>query len=660
MGNALEYLHGNKVVHRDLKVENILLDSKNNVKLIDFGFSNVQLDNRFLCTFCGSPPYAAPELLLGKPYDGTKSDIWSLGVILYIMVTGGFPFPSESIDALKRAVMLCDVKIPYFVSVECADLIRKMLVIDPSKRYTMANVLAHRWIPTAAKGEVEKIPLYTHFEFTSASSSSSPPPIPVICPTISTFIMNNSTFSIEEIMDAVQRADFYHPAYGTYLMLQDKIKACVNSKNELSPSRRDSRGTLRVNSAMDDMPINPARARRDDFSVLSMSPSESHESFNELLGKDRISVLKEVSGIEGHIRRPITVEEQRRHSLCAANAALQFNLNQHNLHNGAMHMMMNMNQISPTNQPLLSFPKIDTPHGLAVPIDGKSYSCSEEFTTNQMPASYFQNAESKESIEEEGQKYLNKFGGKRYTVHGLANTAEVNNSLRHSPYSKTRSSDRRCSWTGIGINQSQIAGLEKKYENTLSGNSPSIQTLQDEFQKLGELSPREIKPLSSIATMKDQSENSSLIQSGGITFPRISITDTANPSCFTEQSDLFGQIENELSHIPVESLLSPNSPIAKSFETELSVDVISLEIENKLRDLQVTYKESRELVDADHPMLRLSVDVGVEIGITKIICSQGHSFVDMAAVGQRSDRQLYVIQEVLQTLKCCDPNGKTE
>ncbi|KAK6060295.1 kinase domain protein [Cooperia oncophora] len=146
IASAVAYLHHKGIVHRDLKAENILLDKNSNIKIIDFGFSNTQAPSQLLRTWCGSPPYAAPELLLGKEYDGLKADIWSLGVILYILVTGGFPFPGDNVENLKRAVLSCQMKIPYWVSVECADLIKKMLVFNPFKRCGINAVMQHRLV----------------------------------------------------------------------------------------------------------------------------------------------------------------------------------------------------------------------------------------------------------------------------------------------------------------------------------------------------------------------------------------------------------------------------------------------------------------------------------------------------------------------------------
>ena len=92
----MEYTHAHKITHRDLKPENLLLDENNNIKLIDFGLSNSMKDSLALKTACGSPNYAAPEIISGKAYSGIEVDVWSCGVILYAMVCGSLPFDDDS------------------------------------------------------------------------------------------------------------------------------------------------------------------------------------------------------------------------------------------------------------------------------------------------------------------------------------------------------------------------------------------------------------------------------------------------------------------------------------------------------------------------------------------------------------------------------------
>ncbi|CAE1319142.1 SIK2 [Acanthosepion pharaonis] len=144
--SAVEYCHNMRVVHRDLKAENLLLDANMNIKIADFGFANFYKPSEQLNTWCGSPPYAAPEVFEGKKYLGPQIDIWSLGVVLYVLVCGALPFDGENLQTLRNRVLSGRFRIPFFMSTECEHLIRKMLLLDPAKRYTISQVRNHEWI----------------------------------------------------------------------------------------------------------------------------------------------------------------------------------------------------------------------------------------------------------------------------------------------------------------------------------------------------------------------------------------------------------------------------------------------------------------------------------------------------------------------------------
>ncbi|KAG8222366.1 hypothetical protein J437_LFUL002985 [Ladona fulva] len=112
----------------------------------DFGFSNHFHPGQKLSTWCGSPPYAAPELFEGKKYDGPKADIWSMGVVLYVLVCGVLPFDGDTLHSLRSRVIAGMFRIPYFMSADCEHLIRHMLVVDPERRLSIQQVLDHRWM----------------------------------------------------------------------------------------------------------------------------------------------------------------------------------------------------------------------------------------------------------------------------------------------------------------------------------------------------------------------------------------------------------------------------------------------------------------------------------------------------------------------------------
>ncbi|XP_043100236.1 serine/threonine-protein kinase SIK1-like isoform X2 [Puntigrus tetrazona] len=144
--DAVEYCHKRHIVHRDLKAENLLLDSNRNIKLADFGFGNFYVPGVSLSTWCGSPPYAAPEVFEGKEYEGPSLDIWSLGVLLYVLVCGTLPFDGTTLPALRRRVTDGRFRVPFFMSQDCESLIRRMLAVDPAKRFSVAQIKQHCWM----------------------------------------------------------------------------------------------------------------------------------------------------------------------------------------------------------------------------------------------------------------------------------------------------------------------------------------------------------------------------------------------------------------------------------------------------------------------------------------------------------------------------------
>jgi serine/threonine protein kinase len=138
--SALDYCHEHGVIHRDVKPKNILVDMQGNLKLIDFGMSNWIEEGKLRSTFCGTPAFASPEIILGIKYTGTPVDVWSTGVVLYLMVTGRYPFENVG------EVLQSSYKEPTNnVSQECKDLIRSMLVVAPEQRAKLSQVKNHPW-----------------------------------------------------------------------------------------------------------------------------------------------------------------------------------------------------------------------------------------------------------------------------------------------------------------------------------------------------------------------------------------------------------------------------------------------------------------------------------------------------------------------------------
>ncbi|KAF8902258.1 kinase-like domain-containing protein [Gymnopilus junonius] len=146
--SGIEYSHRLKIVHRDLKPENVLLDDDLNVKIADFGLSNEISDGDFLTTSCGSPNYAAPEVIRGGVYAGPEIDVWSSGVILYVMLCGRLPFEDDDVQVLFSKISQGNFHMPPYLSTDAKNLISSMLAVDPVKRITVPEITQHPFFTT--------------------------------------------------------------------------------------------------------------------------------------------------------------------------------------------------------------------------------------------------------------------------------------------------------------------------------------------------------------------------------------------------------------------------------------------------------------------------------------------------------------------------------
>ena len=153
--SAVHYCHQNKIIHRDLKLENILLDSKNNIKIADFGFSREFHTGNELNTYCGTVGYVAPEILQGQTYEGPGIDVWALGVILYELITDSPPFGELSAKTIKKRVLRGEYHIPSYVSTECKNLINKILVLNPRHRASIEEIMKDEWFNLGLQEEIE-------------------------------------------------------------------------------------------------------------------------------------------------------------------------------------------------------------------------------------------------------------------------------------------------------------------------------------------------------------------------------------------------------------------------------------------------------------------------------------------------------------------------
>uniref|UniRef100_A0A3Q3A0A9 MAP/microtubule affinity-regulating kinase 3 n=1 Tax=Kryptolebias marmoratus TaxID=37003 RepID=A0A3Q3A0A9_KRYMA len=201
--SAVQYCHQKCIVHRDLKAENLLLDADMNIKIADFGFSNEFTLGNKLDTFCGSPPYAAPELFQGKKYDGPEVDVWSLGVILYTLVSGSLPFDGQNLKELRERVLRGKYRIPFYMSTDCENLLKKFLILNPSKRGSLEQIMRDRWMNVGY--EEDELKPYTE-------------PLPDYKDPRRTEKMLRMGYSQEEILDSVVNQK-YNEVMATYLLL---------------------------------------------------------------------------------------------------------------------------------------------------------------------------------------------------------------------------------------------------------------------------------------------------------------------------------------------------------------------------------------------------------------------------------------------------------
>jgi len=146
---ALGHCHSFGVAHRDLKPENILIEKFPNIKVSDFGLCGYLSQGKLMKTFCGSPCYCSPECLCRIQYDGRISDVWSLGVILFAMVTGEHPWNISNTSIMLRQILKGQFSIPSFVSADCKDLISRMLTVEVSKRISLDEIANHPWLKLA-------------------------------------------------------------------------------------------------------------------------------------------------------------------------------------------------------------------------------------------------------------------------------------------------------------------------------------------------------------------------------------------------------------------------------------------------------------------------------------------------------------------------------
>uniref|UniRef100_A0A8C7KLA5 MAP/microtubule affinity-regulating kinase 3 n=1 Tax=Oncorhynchus kisutch TaxID=8019 RepID=A0A8C7KLA5_ONCKI len=253
--SAVQYCHQKCIVHRDLKAENLLLDADMNIKIADFGFSNEFTMGNKLDTFCGSPPYAAPELFQGKKYDGPEVDVWSLGVILYTLVSGSLPFDGQNLKELRERVLRGKYRIPFYMSTDCENLLKKFLILNPTKRGSLEQqIMKDRWMNVGHEDEELKPFIEPQPDYKDPKRTGQHPDR---AGGWKRDIMLQMGYSAEEIQDSLVNQK-YNDVMATYLLLDyrnSEMDECISlsmkprpgsdltNSNAQSPSHKVQRST---------------------------------------------------------------------------------------------------------------------------------------------------------------------------------------------------------------------------------------------------------------------------------------------------------------------------------------------------------------------------------------------------------------------------------
>ncbi|KAH9977846.1 kinase-like domain-containing protein [Lactifluus volemus] len=304
--SGIEYSHRLKIVHRDLKPENVLLDDDLNVKIADFGLSNEIKDGDFLKTSCGSPNYAAPEVIRGGLYTGPEIDVWSAGVILYVMLCGRLPFEDEDVHTLFTKISQGTYHTPSHLSPHARSLITGMLAVDPVKRITVPEIIQHPFFQVDLPSYLQPLP---------------PPPGPVLG-TLAALVTPAKAIDFEIIdglgrieedvveelalrMDGIDKEDVWEclrrddGAQGNavkvaYMLLRDKRRlgrdlaayeeqerdaqlAAMDPRNLLSPAALSPSGADEVNPFESE--FNSLDDEDDEFDFSTPPPDEEHNNF---------------------------------------------------------------------------------------------------------------------------------------------------------------------------------------------------------------------------------------------------------------------------------------------------------------------------------------------------------------------------------------------
>ncbi|KAJ3074365.1 Map microtubule affinity-regulating kinase [Podochytrium sp. JEL0797] len=271
--SAVDYCHQSSVIHRDLKPENLLLDNNKNIKIIDFGFVNLYDPENVLKTFCGSPFYASPEMILGKKYVGPEVDIWSMGVILFALLAGKLPFRDSNVKDLYKKITSSAFDLPPCIGKESGDLIKIMLKADPTERASLEQIRNHEWVTAGYEGPPD---------------SFVPPRPPAAEPISKTTLSTMRLYGFDE--DVAKKAvltSTSHPAFLLYSLIREH-DAAEASMQAMKSSKSSESQELRLNANGSALEIpsshHSVRRRKSMAAIGSVSNQTTFSSYDALKG----------------------------------------------------------------------------------------------------------------------------------------------------------------------------------------------------------------------------------------------------------------------------------------------------------------------------------------------------------------------------------------
>ncbi|CAK5262258.1 unnamed protein product [Mycena citricolor] len=275
---AVAYLHDKGIVHRDLKLENVLLDERCRVKLGDFGFTREFERGAYMETFCGTTGYASPEMLEGRKYLGPEVDVWSLGVILYVLLTGTLPFDDDDEDIMRKKIIVGEFEDPEWLSEDSRDLIKNILQRDPVKRLAIPQILSHPWFTRAVATRTDTVD--SHQSSTASVSDVSDPN-----PFFSEENYSSTPTTPDEKPEDKEKTTYIHRTASELTirktdleLLHSKLVASlsptVQEEDEVSPPARQP-----SSMSLGPPPVTrtPARTKRRSVSSVVSDPEEPPE-----------------------------------------------------------------------------------------------------------------------------------------------------------------------------------------------------------------------------------------------------------------------------------------------------------------------------------------------------------------------------------------------